>query len=83
MQDLFPGISRFPDEFARALVHGDEVRSVRDGNVEVSLIDSVGSSDENQITVCDLTGTGVQDTAIAMLAYGRAMALGIGTEIEN
>jgi ornithine cyclodeaminase len=40
-----------------------------------------GRTHEDQITVCDLTGTGVQDTAIATLAYGRAVALGMGTEI--
>jgi ectoine utilization protein EutC len=32
-----------------------------------------------EITVCALTGVGVQDTAIALLAYGRAAAAGIGT----
>ncbi len=31
------------------------------------------------ITVCDLTGTGVQDTAIATLAHHRAVAAGAGT----
>jgi ornithine cyclodeaminase len=32
-----------------------------------------------QITICDLTGTGVQDTAIATLARERAAARGAGT----
>jgi len=41
-----------------------------------------GRSNEEQITVCDLTGTGVQDTAIALLAYSRAEASGLGMEIE-
>jgi len=31
-----------------------------------------GRTSDEQITVCDLTGTGVQDTAIARLAYARA-----------
>jgi len=35
-----------------------------------------------QITVCDLTGTGAQDTAIARLAYERAQAAGLGTTID-
>ena len=42
-----------------------------------------GRSDPDQITVCDLTGTGVQDTAIAALAYARARELGLGTEISD
>jgi len=35
------------------------------------------------ITVADLTGTGVQDTAIATLARGRAAAAGVGTPFES
>jgi ornithine cyclodeaminase len=38
-----------------------------------------GRSDDDQITVCDLTGTGVQDTAIATLARVRAEAAGAGS----
>lgn len=39
-------------------------------------------SDE-AITVCDLTGVGVQDTAIARLAYQKAVARKYGVQIEN
>lgn len=42
-----------------------------------------GRSRPDELTICDLTGTGVQDTAIASLALERARALGIGTEIET
>ncbi|MFC7397479.1 ectoine utilization protein EutC [Chelatococcus sp. GCM10030263] len=35
------------------------------------------------ITVCDLTGTGVQDTAIATLAAARARAAGVGAPFES
>jgi ornithine cyclodeaminase len=42
-----------------------------------------GRSHAEQITVCDLTGTGVQDTAIATLARGRAEAQGAGTAIQT
>jgi len=31
-----------------------------------------GRTDDRQITMCDLTGVGFQDTAIAALAWGRA-----------
>ena len=42
-----------------------------------------GRHSAEEITVCDLTGTGVQDTAIASLALTRARALGAGTVIDN
>ena len=42
-----------------------------------------GRQSAEEITVCDLTGTGVQDTAIASLALTRARALGAGTVIDN
>jgi ectoine utilization protein EutC len=40
-----------------------------------------GRISPDQITICDLTGTGVQDTAIATLANERAAALGAGTVV--
>jgi ornithine cyclodeaminase len=42
-----------------------------------------GRTSDKQITVCDLTGTGVQDTAIALLAWRRAAAQGSGVTIDN
>ena len=42
-----------------------------------------GRQSADEITVCDLTGTGVQDTAIASLALARARALGAGTPFDN
>ena len=41
-----------------------------------------GRSSESDITYADLTGTGIQDTAIATLAYARARASGAGTTFE-
>lgn len=40
-----------------------------------------GRQDASEITVCDLTGTGVQDTAIANLAYSAAVQRGMGTVV--
>jgi ornithine cyclodeaminase len=40
-----------------------------------------GRGDEEQITMCDLTGVGVQDTMIATRAYAIAQEKGLGTEI--
>jgi ornithine cyclodeaminase len=42
-----------------------------------------GRSGENDITLCDLTGTGLQDTAIATFASERALAGGVGTDFSN
>jgi len=41
-----------------------------------------GRQTEEEITVCDLTGVGVQDTQIARLAYSRAIEQGLGLEIS-
>jgi ornithine cyclodeaminase/alanine dehydrogenase-like protein (mu-crystallin family) len=40
-----------------------------------------GRTGEDQITICDLTGTGAQDTAVAVLALKKAAALGLGQTI--
>jgi len=42
-----------------------------------------GRASEEAITVCDLTGLGVQDTAIALAAYERARQEGRGTLIRH
>ena len=44
---------------------------------------AVGRSSADEITFADLTGTGVQDTAIANLALARARDAGCGRTIEN
>jgi len=41
-----------------------------------------GRERDTEITVCDLTGVGVQDTAIAILAYEKARAKGLGLVVE-
>jgi ornithine cyclodeaminase/alanine dehydrogenase-like protein (mu-crystallin family) len=38
---------------------------------------------DNEITICDLTGVGVQDTAIALLAYRKARERGWGLQIGS
>jgi len=42
-----------------------------------------GRQNDEQISLCDLTGTGVQDTAIALLAFQKAIAQGLGVQIDN
>ena len=41
-----------------------------------------GRESEDEITICDLTGVGVQDTQIARLAYRKATALGLGQTVK-
>jgi ectoine utilization protein EutC len=41
-----------------------------------------GRTTESQVTVCDLTGVGVQDAAIATLAYQKAVQGGFGSALE-
>jgi ornithine cyclodeaminase len=42
-----------------------------------------GRPTPSAVTICDLTGTGAQDTAIASYAYETARKAGIGTMIRN
>jgi ornithine cyclodeaminase len=42
-----------------------------------------GRTDASQLTIADLTGTGVQDTAIATLANQRVLDAGTGTAFES
>jgi ectoine utilization protein EutC len=42
-----------------------------------------GRTDVSQITICDLTGVGVQDAAIATLAYRKAREGGLGSELQG
>jgi ornithine cyclodeaminase len=49
---------------------------------ELTTARRAGRRDPAQVTLCDLTGTGVQDTAIANLALRKAQALDLGTEID-
>jgi ornithine cyclodeaminase len=42
-----------------------------------------GRTDDDDITICDLTGTGAQDTAIAALALQRARAQNAGIIFNN
>lgn len=73
--------SRRLGELRGAVAAGfDPDRAVELGRVVSG--DTPGRSDDSQVTVCDLTGTGAQDTAIASLAVERAAAAGAGITIE-
>lgn len=69
------------------LHHGLEegVLSQDDEIVELGELTSgrmVSRKDDEEVTICDLTGVGVQDTVIALLAYRKAVGKGLGVQIE-
>ena len=49
---------------------------------DVILDPNLGRKNKDDITVCDLTGTGVQDTAIARYTYELATKLKLGTSVD-
>jgi ornithine cyclodeaminase len=56
-----------------------------DGILELGELTSgqkTGRKNDEQITVCDLTGVGVQDTAIGLLAYRKAVEEKLGIQID-
>lgn len=86
-QELHPQVLRqadrlVVDSLSQCLVNGELQHLAVGGQLPAGLeVDELGQltagtrpgrTDEDQVIVCDLTGTGVQDTAIANLAYRRA-----------
>jgi ectoine utilization protein EutC len=67
-----------------------ELRSAREAGHEIAALElgaviatGGGRTSREAITVCDLTGTGAQDTAIAGLAVARCIAAGKGVTIDT
>jgi ectoine utilization protein EutC len=70
------------------LHHAIEAGLVTDGALypelgEIIAGQKAGRTRPDQITIADLTGTGIQDTAIATLAFARAGQSGAGTTFES
>jgi ectoine utilization protein EutC len=70
------------------LQHGVAAGTVDDKSViveigEIISGDKPGRMNDHEITVCDLTGIGVQDTAIGLLAYQECTRRGLGTRIGD
>lgn len=82
-----------PDRLAQTRVLGELRPAIAAGlvaeNAEYPELGDViaghlpGYDAAQSITICDLTGTGVQDTAIATLARERAQAAGLGTSFRS
>lgn len=71
-------------ELQHAVAAGLDVSKMRIVELgDVAAGKQAGRTREEQITVCDLTGVGVQDTAIAVLAYSKARAAQKGTTFNK
>ncbi|MGE4244726.1 MAG: ectoine utilization protein EutC [Parvibaculaceae bacterium] len=86
--DLFVPDRRSQSEVLGELHHALEAGAVARDATFAELGDIVsgkakGRPSADAITICDLTGTGVQDTAIATLARERTEAAKAGTVIES
>ncbi|CAM5761790.1 cyclodeaminase [Labrys miyagiensis] len=89
----FTRISYVADSFAQTRHLGELAHAVKAGTAsaerwfpelgQVIAGKAAGRTSDADITLCDLTGTGVQDTAIATLAYKRAQAAGAGQVFET
>jgi ornithine cyclodeaminase len=69
-----------------------ELRAAEDAGVDTSGVHELGAvidgdvrgrTADEDVTVCDLTGTGAQDTAIASLAVARCRTAGRGTTVAT
>ena len=70
------------------LHHALEAGAIAQKDVAAELGDLVlgrhpGRTGEEQITVCDLTGVGVQDLAVASLTLEKAAKAGLGSVLES
>jgi alanine dehydrogenase len=80
------------DEMHQA-VHGGEVNVaitrgfLRESDIAGTLPDVIngtvpGRTSESEVTIFDSTGLAIQDIAVAILAYTRAVETGAGSHIE-
>lgn len=86
--DLYVPDRRSQTELAGELHHALASGVIASGATFPELGDIVsgkatGRNSPDAITICDLTGTGVQDTAIATLARQRAQAVDAGADFAN
>ena len=87
------GISYFCDRLSQCAALGELHHAIEQGLIaptssfpelgNVISEQSAGRKNESEITLCDLTGTGIQDTAIATLAYRQCLRHKAGTTITT
>lgn len=92
--DVIPAVSRYIcDSLAQCRRQGELRPAIAAGTVaagagfpelgQIIAGQQPGRGTDHDITVCDLTGMGVQDTAIAAFAFERVLRLDAGTIISN
>ena len=82
-----------PDSQAQCAVKGELRSAIEAGLIpadrsftelgDITAGRAAGRQSDGDLIIADLTGTGVQDTAIATLAGSRATAAGVGTTITS
>ena len=74
---------RISSKFHNSFVSLSEISSKEKFNELGDIINdpSLGRKNKEDITICDLTGTGVQDTAIARFAYNLCKTNNLGINI--
>jgi len=87
------GISYFCDRQSQCATLGELHHAIEQGLIaptssfpelgNVISEQSAGRINDSEITLCDLTGTGIQDTAIATLAYQQCLRHKTGTTIST
>ncbi len=87
------GISYFCDRLSQCRALGELHHAIEQGLVastsnfpelgDVISEQAAGRQNKNEITLCDLTGTGIQDTAIAILAFQQCLRHKAGTTITT
>jgi ornithine cyclodeaminase len=71
-------------ELQHALAHGILTAEDTDATLgEVTAVLKPGRTSDEEITLCDLTGVGVQDAAIASLTVARAKEAGVGRPLGD
>jgi len=80
------------DHLEHCLTHGEIHHGVADGSIRAADVTAelgdlvaelaVGRNSPDDITVCDLTGVGVQDAAVGGLAMERVQARGLGRALS-
>jgi ornithine cyclodeaminase len=81
-----------PDSQAQTSILGELHHALNDNLISTETIfhdlgaillnPSLGRKSKNDITICDLTGTGVQDTAIARYTYNLAIKNNFGMKLD-
>jgi ornithine cyclodeaminase len=89
--DLLTAATRFVCDSTVQSARLGELRAAREAGIDVEVAElgdviagrTAGRTSDDDVTVCDLTGSGAQDTAIATLAVARAAAAGAGQTLST